>query len=190
MPDPQRLKPIADLSIREYLLENDTWLPSQVLSTNGSRCLPERSLLFELLVGALHDLDHKREKIRRRALRWLLSSSYHSPFTCAQVCDYLHLDHQSLKTKVKAGLLRLLRSRRDSTIRHHVTDEIPFYAPEVAPRQVHPVTLEQLELFNQEAACNSSPAPAFPDRPTLNSPGIPIPPATSLKTNETPSESG
>lgn len=161
-----KLKPIGDLVLREYLLENDTWLPSQVLSSDGSRSLPERNLLFELLAGALHDLDNCSEKIQKRAMRWLLSSRYRAPFTCSQVCDYLGLDHQSLKTKVKAGL-RLLRSRRDSSIRHNVSDEMQFNSRqfERASTRVRQVSLEQLELFNQEVVCNqaSSPAPESPD---------------------------
>jgi len=184
--------PMSDLAIRDNL-EPETWLPSQVPRSNGQLCLPERNMLFELLAGALHDLDSNSETIRRRATRWLVSGKYKAPFTCREVCDYLGLDHSSLRRKVKAGL-RLLRSRRDSAIRHHVSDEMQFNSREIerSSTRMRQVSLDQLELFAVEAGCEpfSPCADESPEANPLNSLGVCIQLDMSPKTSETPSENG
>ena len=101
---------IADLTIRETLLEPELVLPSQVNDGAGGHCQGERSLMFEILASALHDLDSPVIRVREDAERWLLSPSI-GLVTCRDACDFLLIEYESLRSKVEKGM-GFLRHRR------------------------------------------------------------------------------
>lgn len=127
---PRDFTRVEVLSIRENQLEPELTLPIQVPSNDGGRCQGERNLCFELLAGALHDLDSPVIAIREAAESWLLRGSI-GQFTARDTCDYLGVSWLLLRDKVQAGM-KLLRSRRDSSGIHNRV-VFPSHAMERAP---------------------------------------------------------
>jgi hypothetical protein len=120
---------VEDLSLvlKQKELEPEQMLPAQFFRYDGCRAVGERKLMFELLAGALHDLDSPDKIIRSYSARWLLSGD-RGDLTCEAVCEFLNLDYDALIVRIKAGL----KLRRRQTTRNYDIIEPRSLFPDLA----------------------------------------------------------
>lgn len=107
-------EPDPEATVKDWLLQDWLLLPSQLSERENVLAQGERSLMFELLAGALHDLGSPSGIVRRQAERWLLEPS-RGAITCGDVCAYLGIEYQLLNQAVSRGV-KFLQSRRGVVI--------------------------------------------------------------------------